>query len=155
MMIFKSSAWTTSTNKNSGWIIVVRNAKSVAHNWNDGDTTTDVIDTVVSAKYAISVLAKKSKSWKRLAPIIDLALYDDHATKNDSKHSLASDKRTILSLLENDEIPSLFNQLNMLNITDQYTFTRFKKEYQAGLKGIDLIDWKDRMKVFLNGLNKN
>jgi hypothetical protein len=58
-----------------------------------------------------------------------------------------------LSLLENDEIPSLFNQLDMLNITDQYTFTRFKKEYQAGLKGIDLIDWKDRMKVFLNGLN--
>lgn len=59
----------------------------------------------------------------------------------------------LVQLLDNDEIPALFNAMNTLNIRDQFSYNRFKREYQAGLRGVDLIDWKDRMKVFLGGIN--
>jgi|GEM_PF-4007013 len=62
-------------------------------------------------------------------------------------------KQSLISLLKSDQISELFEKLNTINIIDVYTLNRFRKEYQAGLKGIDLIDWKDRLIVFINSLN--
>ncbi len=58
----------------------------------------------------------------------------------------------LIHLLNNDEVAALFELLKTIE-EDVYTYTRFRKEYQAGLKGIDLIDWKDRLTVYINGLN--
>lgn len=73
-----------------------------------------------------------------------------------SQNTLSSSSKKIYNnelfeLLEGDQIPELFIKMQEASI-NSYSFNRFKKEYEAGLRGIDLIDWKDRMKVFLNGL---
>jgi nucleoside phosphorylase len=70
----------------------------------------------------------------------------------DVKKELTTPK-SLINLLNQDQIPELFSELNAVNVTDKYSFNRLKKEYQAGLRGIDLIDWKDRMTVFIHSLN--
>jgi nucleoside phosphorylase len=60
------------------------------------------------------------------------------------------------ALLNADDIPALFEYLDGINTPDSYSYIRFKKEYYAGLEGIKLLDWKDRLTVFLAPLkNKN
>ncbi|MFN0200977.1 MAG: hypothetical protein ACKVTZ_05625 [Bacteroidia bacterium] len=64
-----------------------------------------------------------------------------------------SDKSTLIALLENDKIPTLLEEMDKLSISDKFQYNRLKKEYQAGLQGINLIDWQQRMTVFINSLN--
>jgi nucleoside phosphorylase len=61
----------------------------------------------------------------------------------------------LINLLDADDIPTLFGEMDKITIKDKYSYNRFRKEYQARLQGIDLIDWKDRMKVFINSFNSN
>jgi nucleoside phosphorylase len=57
-----------------------------------------------------------------------------------------------LELLNNGEIPALFVMLDNAPIPDKFSYNRFKREYQAGISGIDLMDWRDRMEVFIRGI---
>lgn len=57
-----------------------------------------------------------------------------------------------LELLNNGEIPALFILLDNAPIPDKFSYNRFKREYQAGISGIDLMDWRDRMEVFIRGI---
>ncbi len=57
-----------------------------------------------------------------------------------------------LELLNNGEMPKLFTMLDNAPIPDKFSYNRFKREFQAGISGIDLMDWRDRMEVFMRGI---
>lgn len=133
--------------KNISWILV----KSIC-DFADGDKGTDkkqkqalAIETALSA--CLYVFNKKYVFEDLGITIPELI---DPLIVNKQLQSIK--KTDYINLLESDDIVSLFEQLNCIKIQNVYQYNRFKKEYQAGLNGIDLIDWKDRMKVFLNEL---
>jgi hypothetical protein len=55
---------------------------------------------------------------------------------------------TILSMIDAGNYPELFKVMDQMQIENQNQYNRFKREFSAGLKGIDLIDFGDRLKVF-------
>ena len=57
---------------------------------------------------------------------------------------------SINELLDRGEVNEAFSQLEKRGVKDLFAFNRLKKEYVAGLTGIQLPDWIERMKVFVN-----
>lgn len=58
-------------------------------------------------------------------------------------------KSTILELIEQGDIVQVFNELDRTGLKD-FQYSRFKREFFAGLKGADLLDFIDRLKVYLS-----
>lgn len=53
-------------------------------------------------------------------------------------------------LIDEGNYPDAFKTMDNMNIPNQIQYNRFKREFSAGIKGIDLIDFGDRLKVFIN-----
>ena len=69
--------------------------------------------------------------------------------------SANSQKAEIKTLLLQDKIPAALENLDSLDsFSNNYAYIRLKKEYTAGLEGIKLLDWKDRLDVFINTILK-
>ncbi len=58
-------------------------------------------------------------------------------------------KSTILELIEQGDVVQVFNELDKTGLKD-FQYSRFKREFSAGLKGADLLDFIDRLKVYLS-----
>jgi hypothetical protein len=69
-------------------------------------------------------------------------------TPNNQSNS-EMDKNGIMDLIEQGNLTEAFNQLDKKGFKD-FQYNRFKKEFSAGLKGIDLSDFVDRLKVYLS-----
>lgn len=82
----------------------------------------------------------------------------DIATAKNIKLNVTNDNSDRFEIDEYNRIideglfPDLFNLLDAHNIENKPQYNRLKKEFAAGLKGIDLIDFGDRMKVFISHL---
>lgn len=62
------------------------------------------------------------------------------------------DASELYELLDQGEINEVFNRLNTQNITQKAQYNRLKKEFVGGLSGIGLMDFTDRLKVFIGNL---
>jgi hypothetical protein len=59
------------------------------------------------------------------------------------------------SLIDEDRFQELFIQLdNKIDNHLKFQYNRLKREYSAGLKGINLLDFADRLKVFITQLSQ-
>jgi hypothetical protein len=56
--------------------------------------------------------------------------------------------------INDGSIPEAFIILDK-NITNDFQYNRFKREFSAGLKGIDLVDFTDRLMVYINKERKH
>jgi len=60
---------------------------------------------------------------------------------------------SIKDLLDKGEINKAFEEIEKHEIDDRFLYNRLKKEYIAGgLTGLQLADWTEKMKVFVNKL---
>ncbi|SFE79903.1 CHAT domain-containing protein [Thermoflexibacter ruber] len=59
------------------------------------------------------------------------------------------DKNAIMDLIEQGDIAKVFEELDKKGIKD-FQYNRFKKEFSAGLKGVELSDFIDRVKVYMS-----
>lgn len=59
------------------------------------------------------------------------------------------DKNAIMDLIGQGDIVKVFEELDKKGIND-FQYNRFKKEFSAGLKGVELIDFVDRLKVYIS-----
>lgn len=58
----------------------------------------------------------------------------------------------ITELIDNGSFVKTFAELDEIPIDNQFQYNRLKREFSAGLKGIDLLDFAERLKVFINEL---
>jgi hypothetical protein len=56
----------------------------------------------------------------------------------------------ILKSIDRGDYSSTFQRLDLLDFENKLQYNRLKREYTAGIKGIDLMDFGDRLKVFLS-----
>jgi hypothetical protein len=59
------------------------------------------------------------------------------------------DKNVIIDLIEQGDIVKVFEELDKKGIKD-FQYNRFKKEFSAGLKGVELSDFVERLKVYMS-----
>lgn len=81
-----------------------------------------------------------------------ICAYDIHKAKNLSNKTQHQGvfklKESVHSMIDSGNYPEVFKLMDEMNIENQIQYIRFKREFSAGLKGIDLIDFGDRLKVF-------
>lgn len=70
----------------------------------------------------------------------------------DSLLSNRFNKTDVQKLIDDGNFTEVFVQLDGVSIVEKFQYNRLKKEFMAGIKGIDLIDFADRLKVFVNQL---
>lgn len=58
----------------------------------------------------------------------------------------------IMTLIDMGKFSKVFEELDQKDIANKFQYNRFKREYQAGLSGVVLMDFVDRLKVFVRGL---
>lgn len=74
---------------------------------------------------------------------------------NDGKTTMQDKIKNLITLINESNFPELFRQLDQRSIPQQHLFqyNRFKKEYSAGLTGIALSDFAERLSVFVGTLD--
>jgi len=70
----------------------------------------------------------------------------------DSSLSNRFDKTGVQKLIDDGNFTEVFIQLDGISFAEKFQYNRLKKEFMAGIKGIDLIDFSDRLKVFVSQL---
>ena len=64
------------------------------------------------------------------------------------------DRRKLHELLEENDVVGIFELLDRQPIQDKSSYNRFKQEYVAGMENIALMDYMQRLKVFVNELER-
>lgn len=70
--------------------------------------------------------------------------------KQDQDNPPSKKQNSVYQLIDTGDYPQVFHLLDTMNLSNQMQYNRFKREFSAGLKGIDLIDFGDRLKVFID-----
>ena len=86
-----------------------------------------------------------------------ICAYDIAQAKGLAKKALptnknTTDKKKIMTLIDEGSFSKVFTEMSKMSINNQFQFNRFKNEYSAGIKGIDLLDFAERLKVFIGNL---
>ncbi len=56
----------------------------------------------------------------------------------------------VFGQIDSGDFAAVFAMTNNYNIENKVQYSRLKREFAAGLKGVDLMDFADRLKVFLS-----
>lgn len=73
-----------------------------------------------------------------------------NAKNQDANIPPSKKQNSVHQLIDTADYPKVFKILDTMNLSNQMQYNRFKREFSAGLKGIDLIDFGDRLKVFID-----
>lgn len=85
-----------------------------------------------------------------------ICAYDLRKAKNAAPENLQHESKIVKSnefvieLIDMGDYPRVFEFLDNMSIGNKAQYYRFKREFSAGLKGIDFLDFADRLKVFIN-----
>lgn len=82
----------------------------------------------------------------------DIARVKGLNTTTASSVTNSLNKNGLCELLDRGLIDQVFEQLDSRNITQKVQYNRLKREFIAGLTGITLMDFTDRLKVFIGQL---
>lgn len=63
--------------------------------------------------------------------------------------SISNPTSIILELIDQNDFVSVFESLDKLKIKNRFQYNRLKREYYAGLTRIELMDFSDRLKIFI------
>lgn len=59
----------------------------------------------------------------------------------------------ISNLIESGDIVKAFSEIDRVYKPSEFQYNRLKREFSAGLKGIDLLDFADRLKIYIMNLD--
>jgi nucleoside phosphorylase len=136
--------YTACNDKDIPWVLVKSICDFADGKKGEGKKEKQVLAIETALSACLMVFNKKH--------VFDKYFSSEKEVKVDLTTSTNSKQEQLINLIDEDEIPALLLELNKVNDLNKGLFNRLKKEYKAGLKSIDLMDWKDRMKVFIQDL---
>jgi nucleoside phosphorylase len=144
--------YAASNDKNVPWILVKAICDYADGLKKENKKEKQHLAITVALNLCQHVFNKKTVFDGLLNPYNAEKLSDAILESNNSGSKLSFSIEIALELLNNGKIPELFTILDNAPIPDKFSYNRFKREYQAGINGIDLMDWRDRMEVFIRGI---
>ncbi|MGB8192877.1 MAG: caspase family protein [Chitinophagaceae bacterium] len=109
------------------------------------------------AQRAINLQCEQHPMFKRIENLSSedfiVCAYDAALSKGDSntnkKVQRTNSKEDIFSLIDEGKFVEVFQQLDQFLIDRPFQYNRLKNEFSAGVRGIDLSDFVERLKVFI------